>query len=161
MPMSLSATLIASPMPRVPPVTIATRAMKTSLMPKPTRLGRRHPSFKFAADQSFQQRHPFGRIIEAIEPREMGSAGGQECLAPADSELLDRLQAIGRESGRGDGDPRDALGRISGQRRLGRRLEPFGAAEARLKGDVDFLPQRCPEQARGLAAVAVVGVAKL
>ena len=34
----------------------------------------------------------------------MRSAGGDKSLAPADAELLDRLQAIGGKPGRGDGD---------------------------------------------------------
>src|SRR5215213_10315370 len=160
MPMSLSAVLIASPMPRVPPVTIATRAMKSSSMPKPTRLGRRSPTFKFAGDQPFEHRHPFGRIVEAVEPREMRAAGGEERLAPADAKLFDGFETVCGKTGRSDGDPFDALAGISAKRRLGCRLEPFGAAETRLEGDVKITPQRFAEQARGLPAMAVIGIAQ-
>src|SRR5688500_8563984 len=133
MPMSLSATLIASPMPRVPPVTIATRAMKSSSMPKRTRLGRRPPTFKFAGNQAFEHRHAFGRIVEAVEPREMRAASTEKRLAAADAKLFDRFEAVGGKTGRGDGDALHALAGISGEYWLGRRLEPFGAAETRLE----------------------------
>ena len=53
------------------------------------------------------------------------------------------------------------LRRIGGEHRVGRRLEPFRAAEARLEGDVDLAAQRLAEQPRGLLAVAVIGIAEL
>src|SRR5215210_406027 len=116
--MSLRAMLIASPMPRVPPVTIATRAMFHPPKPKPTRLGRCSPSFKFAADQLLQHGHPFGRVVEAIEPREMRAAGSQKRISTADAELLQRFEAVCGKSRRCDGDALDVLGRISRECRI-------------------------------------------
>ena len=49
---------------------------------------------------------------------------------------------------------------IGGERRVGRRLEPFGAAEARLEGDIDLAAERFGQQPRGLLAMAVIGIAK-
>ena len=52
---------------------------------------------------------PSGEIVEAIEQRELLAAGVLECLAAANPELLQRLEAIGGEARRGDGDALHAL----------------------------------------------------
>src|ERR687898_357294 len=116
MPMSVSATLIASPIPRVPPVTIATRAMNPSSCLKRTRLSRGSPTFKFAGDQLLQHGHSLGRIVEAVEPREMRAAGGEKTVAAADAELLEGFEAIGGESGGRDGEALHAFCRIFRER---------------------------------------------
>src|SRR3546814_10730933 len=43
---------------------------------------------------------------------------------------------------------------------IGRGFEPFGAAEARLKGDLDRAPEQVGKQARGLLALAMIGIAE-
>src|SRR3954453_15484150 len=98
--MSFKATLIASPMPRGPPVTIATRAISFLLIGAATRLCAGQPACKFAADQLLQHDEAFGRIVEAIEQCEVRAAGADEGLAPADSELFERFETVGRKTGR-------------------------------------------------------------
>src|SRR5690242_8961581 len=102
MPASRSAMLIASPIPRVPPVTIATRAICLSCLSPSARLRFDGPACKFTADQRLQHGHAFGRIVEAIEPRKGLAADCHERLAPANSKFLDGLDAVGREARRGD-----------------------------------------------------------
>ena len=75
------------------------------------------------------------------------AAGALECLAAANSELLQSLQAIGGKSRRGDRDARDAALRVGGERHVRRGLEPFRAAEARLERDVDLAAERFAETA--------------
>src|SRR5688572_21045059 len=145
--------LIASPMPRVPPVTIATRAMILSLVFSGRALLRRHPTFKLAADQLAQHLQARGAVVEAGEVGEIGPAGAEESIAAADRQLLERLQAVGGEAGRDHGHFDHALARKLGEQFVGGRLEPFGAAEARLKGDGELAAERLAEQARSLLAV--------
>src|SRR5215213_7890841 len=102
--MSLSATLIDSPIPRVPPVTIATRAMCLSSSPG-AGLSLRQPACKFTAGKPVQHRDAFAGIVKAIEQREALSAGMFETLATADAELFERLQTVGREARCRDGNP--------------------------------------------------------
>src|SRR5574338_330991 len=161
MPKSLRAMLIASPMPRVPPVTIATRAIDSLLLISRVRLGRGHPSFKLAEQEPLQHGHPFRRIVEAFEQRELLAPARKEGLAPADPELFQRLQAVGGEPGRGHRNAFDAAAPVGGERRIGRRFEPPGAAEARLESDIHLTPERLGQQPRGLEAMAVIGIAAL
>src|SRR5256885_9730014 len=148
--MSRSAMLIASPMPRVPPVTIATRAMSCLPSYSGARLGRLQPACKFTRYQLLQHGHAFGRIVEAIEQREPVAAMRQECAAPADSELLERFQAISGKSRRRHRDLGDAAWRIGSERRVGRRFEPSRPPDPRLKSDVDLPPQRFRNEPRRL-----------
>src|SRR5829696_1751174 len=92
--------LIASPMPRVPPVTIATRAMIISLLLSGRALLRRHPTFKLAADQPAQHLQARRAVVEAGEISEIRPAGIQEGGAAPDRQLLERLEAIGGEAER-------------------------------------------------------------
>src|SRR5688572_33261732 len=122
--MSLSATLIAAPMPRVPPVTIATRAMfLSSYFSAGLCAGK--PACKLAPDQRVEQRHPLGAVVEAFEQGEMLAAGLAERVAAADAKLFQRLQAVSGKAWRGDSETRDALARIGGQHDVGGRLQPF------------------------------------
>src|SRR5688572_6529549 len=108
--MSLRAMLIASPIPRVPPVTMATRAMTLSRFCfYCSGLGRRPPSRKFAPDQRVKHRHPLVAVVQAVEPREMGPAGVDERLAAANAELLKSFEAVHREARGRNGDALDAL----------------------------------------------------
>src|SRR6185312_5280684 len=158
MPMSLSAMLIASPIPRVPPVTIATRAIAELPSIRRARLFPGHPARKLAFDQPFEHGDAFGRIVEAVEQSELLAARMHEAVAPADSELLERFDAVGGEAGRCHGDAADAVLRISGERRVGGRLEPLRPAEFRLEGDVDLAAQDFAEQARRFLAVTMIGI---
>src|SRR5947209_3069855 len=137
MPMSRSAMLIASPMPRVPPVTIATRAMRSLRFLPLGRLFLVQPPGKFAADQFGHHLHAFGRVVEAVEQRELLAAGVEECVSAADSELFQCLYAIGGKARGSDGDALHPLARISRESRIGGRLKPSRSAELRLESDVD------------------------
>src|SRR4029079_9310559 len=131
--MSLSATLIASPMPRVPPVTIATRAMSFLLIFESLgRLGRWNPACKFAHDQPLQHGDAFRGIVQAVEQRELLAAGVEEGLAAANAQLLEGFEAIGGETRRCNGHATDAAASVGRERGIGRRLQPFCPAEPRL-----------------------------
>src|SRR3954469_4014902 len=108
--------LIASPMPLVPPVTIATRAISLSLVLLSERpLLRRGPGFKLAADDRAQHLHAGCAVVEAGQVGELAAAGGEEGVAAANRKLLQRLQAIGGEARGEDCDPGDPLCRKPGQ----------------------------------------------
>src|ERR1044072_4394222 len=123
--------LMASPIPRVPPVTIATRAMSLSQNPKNRRaLWMWQPPCKLAGNQRLKHGHALGRIVEAFEAGEPFATSLQECLTAADSELLDGLHAIGGKTGRGDGHSCDAFRGIGCEYLVRRGLKPLRAAEA-------------------------------
>ena len=85
-------------------------------------------------------------------------------LARADRELLERLEAVGREAGGDDREVPDALLGEAAHGLVGIGLEPLLAAEARLEGQAQRLvrpAEPLPQQARGLGALAMVGVAEL
>ena len=107
--------LIASPMPLVPPVTIATRAMILSFCLLLWRgpYCAAQPTFKLAGEQGAQHRHAVVAVVEAGQIGEIAAAGGEEGLAAANRQLLQRLQAIGGEARREDRDPGDALARAA------------------------------------------------
>src|SRR6476660_55920 len=116
-------------MPRVPPVTTATRAMAHPLYCVfVSALGFDLPSFKLATNNAAQHFDPREAVVEAGEIGEVGAAGGEECGPPAYVELLEGLEAVGGESRREQGYAPYALGGERGERRVGRGLEPFGAA---------------------------------
>src|SRR5829696_7891615 len=106
-------------MPRVPPVTIATRAIDPLLSFFLEGLCVGEPACKFAADQRVEQIHPLGAVVEAFEQGEMLAAGVDERGPPADAELFQRLQAVGGKAGRGNGNAPKALPRISGEDLIG------------------------------------------
>src|SRR3954454_7808888 len=98
-------------MPRVPPVTTATRAMAHPLLfLSVPRLGRSDPAFKFTANYAAQHFDPCRAVVEAGEIGEMAAAGAEEGGAPAYVQLLESLEAIGRESRREQRDPLNAFG---------------------------------------------------
>src|SRR5689334_9043105 len=161
MPMSLRAMLIASPMPRVPPVTIATRAMRFLLLVAAARLGVGQPARKFALDQAFEHGDAFERIVEAVEQRELLTTSVDERLSPTDSKFLQRLEAIGGETGSGDRNPLDSPPGIAGEGRIGRGFQPLRAAETRLERHVDLAAERFRHQPRGLTAMAFIRIAEI
>src|ERR1700739_1868035 len=100
MPMSRSAMRIASPMPRVPPVTIATRFILLLPSEDYESLGKRPPTCKFPHYDNAQHCDAFNAVIETGEVREVGTAGCLEGCATANLEFLQRFDTIGREAGR-------------------------------------------------------------
>lgn len=88
----------------------------------------------------------------------------QEGLAAFHRDLLERFEAVGRKTGAGDVDALHARGAEFAQRGFGIGLEPFGLAEARLEGHAVVRgceAQARGEQARGLEALRLVGIAEL
>ena len=163
MPMSLSAMLIASPMPRVPPVTIATRAMILSC----SRSGGAYGCGSQPASSRRDQRvrawsMPSGESLRQSSRAKCSPPAREERLAAADAELFQRLEAVGGKARRGDGDALDALApdkpRASrrsraraisrGRSATGTRRRPRGRALRR-------------QQPRGLLAMAMIGIAEL
>src|SRR3546814_14786724 len=77
----------------------------------------------------------------------------------ANRKFFERFEAVGGETRCED---RDALAGLAQgfEPAIGRGFEPFGAAEARLKGDLDRAPEQVGKQARGLLALAMIGIAE-
>ena len=71
-----------------------------------------------------------------FEPRELLASRCHEGLPAANAELFDGLDAIRRKSRRRDGDPGHAVLWIACEDLVGCGLQPFCAAEPRLKCDV-------------------------
>src|SRR4028119_615586 len=132
MPASRRATLIASPMPLVPPVTIATRAMPLlSCFCRARPLRAAQPTFKLAPQNAAQHFDARRAVVEAAKIGGIGAARLDEGVAAADRKLLERLEAVGREAGGHHRDLRHAALRPAGGRGDGRRLPASGAAGAR------------------------------
>ena len=93
---------------------------------------------------------PSGESLRQSSKAKSLAAGVLERLAAANAELFQRLDAIGGKARRGDGDALDALLRIGRERRVGRRLQPFGAAEPRLERDVDLAAERFADSSRAV-----------
>src|SRR4028118_1931395 len=161
MPASRSAIEIASPMPRVPPVTTATRAMILSFSLVVGALWPGRPSFKLASDDAAQHCEPRLAVVEAGKVGEIGAAGAEEGIAAADRQLLQRLEAIGREAGRHDRDLAQPPAGKAFEHLVRRGLEPFGAAEAGLEGENELAAHRVREQPGRLVAVAIIRIAEL
>ena len=68
-------------------------------------------------------------IVEAIEQRELLATGVQEAVATADSQFLERLEAVGGETRCRDGYALGAAFAIARRERVGRRLQPLRPAE--------------------------------
>jgi hypothetical protein len=94
----------------------------------------------------------------------VGAARVQKRLAGFHVDFFQRFQAVAGEAGADHIHPlRTCLGQ-GHQRGLGVGLQPFGFAKARLEGDgvlVLAQAQRLGQQAAGLVALAVVGVAQV
>src|SRR5207248_180303 len=83
-----------------------------------------------------------------------------ESLASANAQLLECFQAIGGKARRRDCQAGDALPRISRESRVGRRLQPLGAAETRLERDIDLAPERLGDESGRFLALAMVRIAQ-
>ena len=66
---------------------------------------RRAPSFKLAGNEGAQHLHARRAVVEAGQIGEIGAAGGEEGVAAANRQLLQRLQAIGGKARGEDGEP--------------------------------------------------------
>src|SRR6185503_20510971 len=100
-------------------------------------------------------------VVETGKTGEIRTTGGKEGFAAADRELLERLKTVGGKAGGDDCDPGHPPPGKPGQHPVGGRLEPFGAAEARLKGDIQFAAERRAEQRRRPLAVIMIGITQL
>src|SRR5208283_2961805 len=83
--------------------------------------------------QAGQRTDPRGVLVEAGDGVEFLAAGVEKCRPSLERDLFQRLQAVAHEARAGDVDPAYAVLGQGDQRRLGIRLEPFAAAESRLK----------------------------
>ena len=98
----------------------------------------------------------FSVIVQAIEQSEMLAAGAQK-LSRSRIPSSSRVSRQSAEKPGAATRPPHAPPWISGERRIGRRLEPLGAAEARLERDIDIVAERFGQQPSGLPAVAMIG----
>src|SRR4051794_9220522 len=127
------------------------------------------PALAFLQDHLFQRVDPAVVVVQARAAEQLLAAGVAEHLRRLVADLVDRLQAVGREARRHDEDALDALLRQLRQHVVGVRLEPLapGLLEQRLERlrplvappaeALDQLPRR-PLDLRGVG-VAGLGVA--
>src|SRR5262245_52721012 len=104
--------------------------------------------------------HPVSALVEARYGVKFAAAGAEKIRLALDGDFLERFQAVGNESRADHVDSPHILSAQLAQHFRGVRLEPLGAAKARLKCDSKLLrtqSQQFGEQARGLMAFAVVG----
>src|SRR5690606_19812425 len=122
------------------------------------------PAAELAPHQMLQQFHARRAVVEAGKRRELLTAMLAEEFRVLDGDLLERLDAVGREAGRDHGEAPHALVAERPHRLIGIGLEPFGAAETGLEGEPDLLTKRAEprlqEPDRRLAMLAI-GVALL
>ena len=119
------------------------------------------PAFKLTADQKFQHGDAFGRIVEAIEQRELLAArllerlGGRECRALRESRCS-RPKSPARRR-------RCASRPSPGSWRASRRLPAPAISRGRTSTGtrLDVAPKRFAEQPRRLLAMAMIGIAEL
>src|SRR5688500_6762806 len=93
---------------------------------------------------------------------QLAAAGAQELLSCRNPDLLERLEAVGDESGAEDIDARCARRGKRDQRRLGIRLQPFRIAEARLERHAPLAfvePQLCGQELPGFKTLLFVRLA--
>src|SRR5438876_3042488 len=91
------------------------------------------PDQALAERDPLERRDPLRRLVQAGNEVKLAAAGREEGLARGDADFLQRLKAVGNESGADDVYPfRSGLGH-GDQRRLRIRLQPLGEAEARLE----------------------------
>src|SRR6185436_1650751 len=95
--------------------------------------GRLEPALQMAKRDIGEGRDPGGVLVEARNEMQLPASGAEVRRLALDTDLLERLEAIGNESGTNDVHPANALLR-KGEERLPRvRLEPTRAAETRLE----------------------------
>ncbi len=102
-------------------------------------------------------------VVQAGHVVELAAAGPEERLAHLLVDLLQRLEAVGREAGAHHVDATQPLLRERDQRRFGVRLEPLGLAEPALEGDLQRVagqPEPLAQQPGGELALAVVRIAE-
>src|SRR5579863_2516969 len=95
---------------------------------------RSHPALQLTHGELPDHQHAGLAVVEAGNRREVLSADTFERARIVDRDLFQRLQAIGGKSRRHHDHVLDALLRQRLHGIDGVRLEPFGAAEARLEG---------------------------
>src|SRR5262245_11786409 len=122
------------------------------------------PALKLPLDQVDEQLDSARAVVEAGNVAELLPAMRPEDFLVLLGDLFERLDAIGGEAGRDDGDALDPRPRQGFDRLIGVGLDPFGAAEPRLEGEIDLRaerPERGTERFHGRDALLLVGIALL
>src|SRR5262245_57548408 len=125
-------------------------------------LPRLDPAFEFPLDQVNEQPDSALAVVEAGNVTELLPAMHAEDFLVLLGDLFERLDAIGGEAGRDNGDAFDTRPRQGFHRLIGVGLDPFGTAEARLEGELDLRaerPERGAERCHGRDALFLVGIA--
>src|SRR5262245_27777610 len=116
-------------------------------------LPRLDPAFELPLDQVNEQLDSALAVVEAGNVTELLPAMRPEDFLVLLGDLFERLDAIGGEAGRDNGDAFDARPRQGFHRLISVGFDPFGAAEGRLEGDLTFAPSG-PSAARSASTVA-------
>src|SRR5262245_49532729 len=125
----------------------------------PSRL---EPAFELPLDQVDEQLDSARAVVEAGNVAELLPAVLVEDFLVLLGDLLERLDAIGGKAGRDDGDAFDPRPRQGLHRLIGVGLDPFGAAETRLEGELQIRaerPERGAERLDARDALLPVGIA--
>ena len=120
------------------------------------------PAAGVAHDEVGQRRDVRGSVVECRDVVQAAAAGLAEELVVLQRDLLQRLQAVGGEAGAQHVHAPHARGAPFLEQLVGVGLEPGLAADARLEADEALVRaqiQPLGEQAGGLVALAVVGIA--
>src|SRR5262245_7886960 len=99
---------------------------------------RSDPAFKLAPDHAHEHGDAVIAVVEAGDVAELLAAVIEEDLLVLHGDFAERLDAIGGEAGRDDGDPLHSVARQRLYCLVGVRLEPLGASEARLEGELEL-----------------------
>src|SRR5262245_18007128 len=120
------------------------------------------PAFQLPLDQVDEQLDSARAVVEAGNVAELLPAMLVEDFLILLGDLFERLDAIGGEVGRDNGDAFDPRTRQSFHRLISVGLDPFGAAEARLESELELRaerPERGAERFDGRDALLLVGIA--
>src|SRR2546428_12632173 len=90
------------------------------------------PARALAERNPLERRDPLRRFVQAGNEMKLAAAGREEGPARRDADFLQRLEAVGNESGADDVYPLRSCACHGDQRRLRIGLQPLGEAEARL-----------------------------
>src|SRR5262245_13102469 len=146
------------------PKTLVRSAVGTALSPaEPSaQPAASHPALQLAQGDMPDYQHARITIVKTRDRHKILAAIALEHIGVVDRDLLQGLEAVGREAGCDHGELLDATFGERFDAVDGRGLEPFGSAEARLEREHQFLlvhPELLPQQARRHHALIEIRIA--
>ena len=130
-------------------------------MTRSPQVSARRATHQFAAHDRLDDAEAAGAVVQAGDAGEFLAAAVVEVFGVLAADLLDRLEAVGREARRHHGEPFHAAGGEGLDGLVGVGLQPFRAAEARLERQLELVggeAEPFPDQPRRLGALAMVGI---